>query len=206
MSRVSGTSILVDRFPFGDSDKALPVGNSVIKNHIQVTHTADDDLILGQGGYAHAATEQVEKHGSVSLITQSRILSIGSNELACLSGEAIHLPSGPLQSVTKVGYIDVDGVSQTLPTTLYRSSTRTSSIYFQGEIPVLAEGPDTVWVEYPAGYGDSSDDVPAAWQNCVMTLAMRMYDFRGGDSGQTNDTWARMFKHMILSAGGEYRA
>jgi uncharacterized phiE125 gp8 family phage protein len=206
MSKVTGTSVLVDRFPFGDSDKAIPVGSAVLKNHIQVTHSEDDDIILGSGGYVHAATDQVEKQGSISLITQTRTLTIGSELLSALSGEEVHLPFGPIQAVTEIGYLDTDGTQQVLPPENYRVSLGNRSVYFQGDTPTLAEGPGTVWVNYTSGFGDSSDDVPAAWQNCVMVLAMRMYDFRGADSGQTNDTWARMFKHMILAAGGEYRA
>lgn len=206
MSTVTGECVLVDRFPYGNPVKVLPIEDSIAKNHVQISHDADDDITLGSGGYIAAATGEVEERGCVSLIKQQRILVLGSDVLSELSGQSIHLPFGPIISVTGVTYLDEDENEQALPSENYRASARTSSIYFKGTLPTIADGPDTVWISYESGFGEAATDVPAAWRNCVSTLLSRKYDYRGGDSGSTNIAFERMFRSMILAAGAKYRA
>lgn len=205
--RVSGQTVLIDRLPYGSTPDTQPVDSARLKEHIQLTHSLDDNIVLGVGGYLPSATEDTENRGNVSLIRQKRRQIIGEELLGCLSGECVLLGYGPVIGTQPivVTYLDSDGVEQTLPATNYRLLADNESLYFFGSLPSFASGPGTVWVDYEAGYGDTSDDVPARWQNIVMTIAMRKYDFRGGDSGPSNDSWERMINRMVVNAGGSRR-
>jgi len=198
---VTGENVLVDRFPFGESEKVLPVSAEIIREHIQTPSNHDDQLVLGMNGYLASATEDVENRGSVSLIRQRRIQTVGQELIPGIIGQTVHLIRGPVLSVTAVRYLDENDAVQTLSPTLYRAVPLFNGVFFKGPMPTIADGPASLWIEYESGYGDSADTIPAAWANCVMTSAMRKYDFRGGDSGNTNDSWERMFRHMIRNAG-----
>jgi len=203
---ITGQSVLVDRLPYGNATKIAAVSEQSLKDHIELTHSLDDAIVTGVGGYMFAAMAEAEKRGNVSLISQSRIQIIGEELLARLSGSSVALSNGPVINVTAVKYLDEDGEEQDLPIANYRVTPRSSAVYFFGTLPTLTEGPETVWIEYEAGFGDTSDAVPADWQNIVMTLAMRKYEYRGADSGSSNDSWERMMKQMVLIAAGGFRA
>jgi uncharacterized phiE125 gp8 family phage protein len=199
MSIVTGTNKLVSR------SSAYPVTNEMLLNHIQVSHSYDDNVIYDLGGYLAAATEDVENRGNVALVNQSRKQTVGQEVLdAGLKYKTVALTVGPAQSITEVGYIDSDGADQVLDAALYRL-TEGGAVYFLDNPPSLAKGPDTVWIDYVAGYGAAAADVPSKWRHLVMVIACRMYDFRGLDSGASNDSWERMIKHQIDVAGGSHR-
>lgn len=198
----TGESVLVDRFPFDDDPKVAPVEPETLRDHLIVSHNADDTIILGVGGYLYAATVEAENRGNVSLITQKRRQFIGLEDypVACKS---FALGFGPVQSVTAVKYLDEDDAEQTYPVASYRYSH--GDIYFKEDPPTLADGPNTIWVDYVAGYGDSPSTVNALWQNIVMQLAFRKYELRGESPGQTPDAWERMIDRQIVIAGGSRR-
>lgn len=200
---ITGRNDLIDRLPYGTSPKVAPVAEATLKNHIQLTHDLDDDIVLGVGGYVLAATAEVENRANVALIHQQRRQYIGEELLGSLCGKTVELSFGPVVSVTDITYLDGDEVEQTLGASYYRASS--NAIYFKEELPTLANGPGTVWVNYVAGYGATDADVPAQWQNLVMMLAMRKYDLRTGDGGATTDVYERMIDQMIVTAGGSRR-
>jgi uncharacterized phiE125 gp8 family phage protein len=203
---VTGQSVLIDRLPYGSVNKVAPVSTQALRDHIQLTHTLDDNIVLGVGGYLFAAAEEAEGRGVVSLIRQQRKQIIGSDVGCYIAGQGVELSYGPVISVSAVKYLDSDGVEQTLDTSAYRVSVSQNLVYFRDNPPSLADGPGTIWIEYEAGFGDNSDSVPAVWQNIVMTIAMRRYEYRGGDTGSTNAAWERMIRQMVNVAGGSYRA
>ncbi len=68
----------------------------------------------------------------------------------------IRLPIVPLISVTKINYIDSDGIVQTMPTNQYRVDTRKlfpviTPVYGESW-PVTTDAPESVSVFYDAGY------------------------------------------------------
>jgi uncharacterized phiE125 gp8 family phage protein len=203
---VTGTNFLVDRLNYDSATKVWPVDADALRNHLQLDHTADDDIVYDIGGYLPAATADAENRGNVALIRQKRIQTIDWELIrAGLSGQQIYLSFGPVLSISAVNYLDADGASQVMATSGYRLLPDRQNVYFYGTMPILAEGPGSVWVEYEAGYGDTAAEVPSQWQNVVSQIAFRKYDFRGGDSGPSNDSYERMLDRMILVAGGTRR-
>lgn len=168
-----------------------------------VNHNADDALIFNVGGYLPAATVEAERRGNVSLIRQRRKQFIGVEHLP-VAGNSISLSYGPVISVSAVKYLDSSDAEQTYPTSSYRYSN--GEIYFKLDPPTLADGPNTIWVEYEAGYGDTPTAVDPLWQNIVMMLAYRKYELRGESPGNAPDAWERLMDKLIITAGGDRRA
>lgn len=203
---VTGQCLLVDRLNFGSATKIWPVDQSALSNHLQLDHHEDDSLVFDIGGYLAAATADCENRANVSLIRSKRRQTIDWADIyAGLSGQQILLNFGPVISVTTVKYLDADGAEQAMGSANYRLLPDGCTLYFQGTLPDLYEGPGTVWVEYEAGYGDTPAEVPSEWQSIVSQLAFRKYDLRGGDGGGSNDSFERMIDRMIVIAGGSRR-
>lgn len=198
----TGECVLVDRLPYGSQPKTPPVEPETLREHLMLTHSADDKLVLGVGGYMRAAADEVEKRGSVALIRQRRRQYIGIEELP-VAGKTFALIYGPYISLLAVKYLDSLDVEQTYPAASYRISN--GDIYFKDDPPTLAEGPNTIWVDYEAGYGDTPASVDAAWQNIVMQLAFRKYELRGESPGNMPDAWERMIDRLVVAAGGSRR-
>ncbi len=168
---VTGSNVLVDRYPFNEPGKIAPVDNVFLKNHIQLTHDLDDDLVLGVGGYLWVATEEVEARGNVALIRQKRRQYVGEELLSKLAGGSVAITAMPYATGLVVKYLDDAGAEQTLASDKYRLAAM-DSVYFK-EVPALAEGPGTLWFEYEAGYGNEPSAVPAQWKSLVCMIAMR---------------------------------
>ncbi len=198
----SGENILLDRFPFGSSPKIQPVEPETLRDHLMLNHRADDKLIFGVSGYLPAATDEVEKRGCVALIRQRRRQYIGYEENP-VSGKSFALINGPHLTTTAVKYLDSNEVIQDYPASSYRISN--GDIYFKANPPTLAYGPNTIWVDYEAGFGDAPSAVDGAWQHVVMVLAFRMYELRGESPGDNVDAWERMIERMVVNAGGSRR-
>lgn len=196
---ITGESVRVDRYPYGNNPKALPVDSSLLRLHLQVPQ-GDDELLFGPGGKLATAVSEVEQTGNVSLIRQKRKHFIGDNLAVPPIGVSVVLGCGPILTVTAVKYLDTSDAEQTLSTALW--SFRKGEIYFKnGSYPEFAEGPNVLWIEYEAGYGDSFLVVPADWQSIVMQYAMRRYEVREGADRTTDKTWQRMMDIQIARAG-----
>lgn len=160
-------------------------------------------MIFDVGGYLPAATVEAERRGGVSLIRQRRRQYISASEYPIV-GNSFALSYGPVLSVTAVKYLDSLDAEQTYPAASYRYSN--GDIYFKALPPTLADGPNTIWVDYEAGYGDTPASVDPLWQNIVMLLAFNKYELRGESAGQNPDAWERMITRLIVTAGGDRRA
>lgn len=200
---ITGDNFLLDRLNYDSATKIWPIASATLKEHIQLDHGEDDDLIEE---YLAAATEDAENRANKAFIRQKRIQTIGWDLIyGGLSNTQVCLSVGPVISITAVYYLDEDGTEMAMSTSNFRLLPDRENIYFYGTLPVLLDGPGSVWVEYEAGYGDEPADVPAAWKSIVSQLAFRKYDYRGGDSGPTNDSFERMLDRMIVAAGGSRR-
>lgn len=194
----SGQNLLIQRYPIGQSPKTKPVNSDLVKEHILVNHTSDDNLI---DILTWAAVEEVERRGNIALINQTRRQHIGPD--IDLSEETLALSIMPIVSLTGVYYLDSTGTQQTLTADKYRLTQK--GVRFGTNLPTMVDGPDKLWVDYVAGFGEAAANVPSAWQHCIMFLVMRKYELRGDDAGKNSEQWEKAFTHLILTAGGELR-
>lgn len=176
------------------------VDHDRLNEHLELTHSADNALIRNVGGYLPAATQTIENMACTSMITQTRRQILSKNDI--VEPRNVRLSFGPVQSVSSVKYLDLDDAEQTLASTYYRVNAEQSTIYIKSGLPAIADGPGVLWVDYVAGFGDDSGDVPSEWQNVIMMLAFHLYDNRGG--GIDHKFW-RLLEYRVMAAGGSQR-
>lgn len=87
-----------------------PVSQAEVKAVARIDGSDDDGLI---NDFIIAARQQVEAYTGLRLLEQ--IVTAKCDVFADLK----HLPFGPVQQVSSIGYIDTDGASQTLATSVY---------------------------------------------------------------------------------------
>lgn len=123
-------------------------------------------------GLIIAARTSIESILNRSLITQTLIAYYDEFRTDGRYGR-INLDAGPVQSITSVKYLDAGGTEQLLPGTDYNADiiSMFPSIYPKPgtSFPATYPGPNAVYIEYVAGYGDVGADVPEA-----LKLGIRM--------------------------------
>lgn len=206
---IAGSVKLLDRYNYESSDKVMPVDLAQLALHLQTTHNADDDIINGVGGYLQAATEDVEERANVAFINQKRCLFLDADTIANLPGKSIALTFGPVTSVLDVFYLASDDSVLTLDSSCY-SFRGDDTIYFKktGTWPTFQEGDGAVYINYECGHGTSPEDVPARWQNIIMQVAFRKYEYRMVTANLVNqgdEAYERMLDRLIVAAGGSRR-
>lgn len=97
--------------------------------------------------------------------------------------DPIRIPMGPVRSVDQVTYLDNDGVRQVLSPSLYEVTTDELIVRGWQEIyPNYRAWPDSVHVEFTAGYTDSlspnDDPVPLRIKQAVLLIVGHLYENR----------------------------
>lgn len=158
-----------------------PITTTTAKSHLRVS-VADDDTLIDN--LVKAAREYAETATRRALITQTWLLKAGG--FPSLSNAVIHVPLPPLQSVTSIKYVDTNGDSQTWASSKYDVSAPKGKHAKHGRI-ALAFGEtwpstraqiDAVTIEFKAGYGDATSDVPQGIVLGMLLLLAHWYDHR----------------------------
>lgn len=152
-----------------------PVSTSEAKLHCRVDYDADDTLFAA---WITAAREYAETYQRRALITQMLEMSLPA--FPC--GEIV-LPRPPLQSVTSIAYVDANGDSQTLNSSLYQVDTRgivgrVKPAYGQVWPSTRCETYNAVTITYVAGYGDAATAVPRATVAAIKLLVGHLNENR----------------------------
>jgi len=152
-----------------------PIATSDVQ---QQTYASTDDLTM-IASYIKAARKLIESRipGGRALVNQTLNLYLSRFPY---SDAPLLLPNPPLQSVTKIGYYDAAGSTQTLASTSYSVYAPTSA---QGYVvplidtqwPAAQERPDAVVIQYVAGYGSTGSRVPETLRLAVKMLAAHWY-------------------------------
>lgn len=126
-----------------------PVSLQDARLHLRADTTVEDPLIASL--VAAVRTHQEHTLG-VAMATQTLAL-----RMDCFPG-VIELPRSPAVSVTSIAYVDGDGESQTLASSLYVVDVRSHPariVPAYGESwPVTRDQPNAVTVTYIAGYAE----------------------------------------------------
>jgi uncharacterized phiE125 gp8 family phage protein len=115
-------------------------------------------------------------------IGRTLITTIFEARLATFDG-SIKLPYPPLQSVTSVKYVDDDGGTQTISTSVYEAVVTTEPGYIalkdgQSWPTNLAATEYPVTITYVAGYGDEPEDVPEPVRQYILLAVAESYNRR----------------------------
>ena len=154
---------------------AAVVATSDAKLWMRVTHSDED---AGIASLITRATNYVENETRRQLINATYTFSFDMFP----HGDVIYSPVSPLGSVTSIAYLDADGASQTLATSVYGVDTirDPGRIYLKSgqEWPSTLDQEQAVTITAVAGYGTASTDVPEPLIQAVLMLAAHYYEHR----------------------------
>lgn len=153
-----------------------PLTLSETKLYLRIDHSDEESLITD---LIQVAREAAQQHLRKSLITQTWKLVFDD-----FAPEALRLPMGPVQSVTKIELFERDGSFTTLDVANYHLNAGNESLVFD----ICAYG-HRVEITYITGYGDAVD-VPSAIKYGMLAHIACLYEGRGGSekSGLPADT------------------
>lgn len=134
--------------------------------------TLDDELIGAQIAVARA---YVEDYTGTRLITQT--LTLRTDDWADLDG----LPVAPVQSITSITYVDVDGTTHTLSATVYEARLYglepSVVLKYNQTWPTIRVG-SQITVTAVVGYGAAGSNVPPPIMQAMKLVAADAYRFR----------------------------
>lgn len=152
---------------------AEPLSAAEAKAHLRVDHSDDDTYI---STLIKAARHYIEQVTNRALITQTWIAYLDDFL------PVIQLPKPELISVTGITYVDTDGTTQNLGTSIYTVDTdslpgRVYEAYNQSW-PTVRDIPKAVAITYTAGYGAASTNVPEPILQASKILVAHWYENR----------------------------
>ncbi len=157
-----------------------PATEPITVDEAKLAATAEGTAYDAQfsGIWIPSAREQAEHRTGRALITQTWKLTLES-----FPALAIILPRPPLQSVTHIKYVDVNGNLQTLDAADYQVVTEALKGYVQPaygkQWPACRPGPGAVQVTFVAGYGAASA-VPRSIKVWMQMAVSTWYQQREG--------------------------
>lgn len=139
-----------------------PISIEEARLHLNVDQEAHDSLIAAQ---IIAARQWAEKKTKRAFVTQTWRMRLERFPI----NECIYFNPTPLQSVTSVSYVDINGVTQTWPNSRYIVSIDnqpgTLSLSYNELWPDTQQQADAVTITYVVGYGTAAmvpEDIKSA--------------------------------------------
>ena len=149
-----------------------PVTIAELKSQLRLDGTDQDTMLTS---LITSARQGVEKYLGRALITQ-----IWQAFFDCFYYE-MHLPFAPYQSITHIKYYDSDGNLQTLDSDYYQYDlfsvpARIKEAYGYNFPTTRYEKLNAVEIQYVAGYGDDTTDVPEPIRQLILGIAVDLYE------------------------------
>jgi uncharacterized phiE125 gp8 family phage protein len=162
---------------------AEPITLAEARDHLRVTPYGspaahpDDDLILA---LIVSARDWCEQYLRRALATQT--IAVVVDEL----NGAIELPYSPAQSVDSITYVDTDGATQTLATSVYQldnySEPPVVKLKYDQDWPTTRDQEDAATITYVAGYTDGESPntypLPGAIRAAMLLIIGNLYENR----------------------------
>jgi len=148
-----------------------------------VIEYSDDDALIDR--FIESATDHVQRVTGLSLVRQKKRLYLDGFY------STTYLPNGPVQVIDQVQYIDGDGATQTLSSSIYTFDAAEPFLRLAyGQVwPSHRSETNAVWIDYWTGYYtqgspessiDLTVDIPASLKQAILMLVAE-YD-RGRES------------------------
>lgn len=172
-----------------------PVTLEHAKRFIRVEHDMDDvDIAM----LIKDARERAER------VTQRQLVTATWGLYLNWFPDCIRVPYPPLQSVASITYIDTDGDTQTLASSVYQVDNKSEPGIIttaQGQVwpSVYTSTVNVVTINFVAGYGNAAD-VPAGLRQRILNAVAHCYTKRA--EGVDEDYLDRLFLPWWT---GEYR-
>lgn len=158
------------------------------KRHLRVDDDDNDDFIVGLVETARSWIDAPDGWLGRALMKQTLEWRIDSfwhrrRDQHALGNDDIAIPFPPTIEIASIKYDDGDGVEQTLDPSLYRlvggGSARSRLVPAYGKSwPATRGQEEAVRIQFDAGYGEETDDVPAAIRHAIMLLIGHLYENR----------------------------
>jgi len=151
---------------------ALPVTLATMKATLRLDNSDQDALLTAS---IWAASQSVEAYTGQTLTTTT--FEAFWDDMPAV----FQLPTNsPVQSIESIKYYDQDGTEQTLASDqyradIYRQPARIEPAYGVSW-PAVRNMANSVTVQYKAGHGDASTDVPAVLAAAVESQAVDIYE------------------------------
>jgi uncharacterized phiE125 gp8 family phage protein len=166
------------------------------KAHLGVTGTDEDTVVQD---CIDAAVSEIDGPDGIgiAMIEQTWLLSLDAFE------QEIRIPLGPVIDITSVGYVDQDGVEQTVDVASYewRKGYQDARLRpRQGEAwPSARNEYGAVRVTFTAGFGAAEDNVEAAIRQAVLLKTESHYRMRGTERLLRGETVEGVGSRQYLS-------
>jgi uncharacterized phiE125 gp8 family phage protein len=175
-------------------------------------HTAKKQCEIGVSDSTHdthlhrlivGAVSDVERFTRRALITQT--WEFTQNRFPAWD---LALPRPPIQSVDSIEYIDDNGVTQTLSSSLYQVNGNSPVVVCPAHDQVWPSTRpstlDAVTITFTAGYGTDSTTIPAEFQNVIAELVAFRFMNRGDVQGKMPDHIMWSLKSLRCGAMYDY--
>lgn len=141
-------------------------------DHLRIDYRDHDDLIAGLITSARKWLEEAVLWRC--LISQSCV-----DYFECFQDPMrLHWP--PATAISSITYLDADGATQTLASTVYELGTihgvPVVRLKYGQTFPVTRSHPDVVVVTYTAGYGTAGSNVPRPIRDALKLQVQQLYD------------------------------
>lgn len=160
------------KYQITSSPATEPVTLADMKLHLRVDDDTDDDLITS---LISAARQWCEDYENRAYITQTITLKRDDLE------NVMVLPRPKLQSVTSIKYIDLNGVQQTVDSTIYNVDIHSEpgrvTLAYNQNWPNYRGDVNGIEIIYVSGYGAASA-VPAKTIAAIKLLTAHLYENR----------------------------
>ena len=181
------------------TERALSVTN--FKTHARIDETAEDTYI---GTLLDAAEDEAETFCWRKFITQTW------DQYFDGFADPLVLAFAPVSSITSISYLDENGTSQTLATSVYElaevDGLAVVRLKYNQSWPVTRAHEDVVTVRFVCGYGAAAS-VPQRIIQAIAIHAAWAYRNREGDVEQFPQTFHRLLRPFRLqrfaSIGGQ---
>lgn len=172
------------------SERALSVAN--FKVHARIDETAEDTYI---GTLLDAAEDEAESYCWRKFVTQTW------DQYFDGFADQLVLAFAPVQSITSISYVDENGTTQTLATSVYElaelDGLAVVRLKYNQSWPVTRSHEDVVTVRYVCGYGAAAA-VPQRIIQAIAVHAAWAYRNREGDIEQFPQTFYRLLRPFRL--------
>jgi uncharacterized phiE125 gp8 family phage protein len=176
----------------------LAVSLAEAKQYCRVDHSDEDALFTD---LIRAASQRLEGRDGIlgrCLINQTWRLVLDG------FAASIALPLPPCQSITSITYIDAAGISRTLAPSDYQAiglggvSGATLFPAYGKAWPSTNGQPETVTVDFVAGYGANATDIPEPIRMNILAYVASCYDNREAAPELSDDGTIRAFKVWVF--------
>lgn len=157
----------------------LPAAMALVRQHLRNEDLRfDDDLVAS---YIRAAAATIERQYGLALLQQT--VAQYHSAFPNTSDKPMRLRIAPLLSITSVVYVDSEGAAQTWAADNYTTG------HYNG-MPILVpkvgvswptaktDAPNAVVITYEAGFGTSSEAVPADIRSAMLLIIAHLYEHR----------------------------